>query len=99
MPPTIQKEFACKYGFTSSAPPALQLLVPSTMESTLAGGVGLDMMAFSVPAAFGSILMDGDEYVRCRHCGYGGCDLRIQCENGCTCHAVGFVRESAGRVS
>jgi hypothetical protein len=58
----------------------------------LAGGVGLDMSALSIPAVFGSILMDGDEYVRCRHCGYGGCDLRIQCDNGCTCHAVGFVR-------
>lgn len=41
--------------------------------------------------------MDGDEYVRCRHCGYGGCDLRIQCENGCTCHTVRLLRESAVR--
>ena len=53
------------------------------------------MAICNIPAAFGSILMDGDEYVRCRHCGYGGCDLRMQCENGCTCHAVRFLRRLA----
>jgi hypothetical protein len=56
---------------------------------------GLDMALCNIPAAFGSILMDGDEYVRCRHCGYGGCDLRMQCENGCTCHTVRFLRTLA----
>lgn len=35
--------------------------------------------------AFGSI--NGDEYVRCSRCGYGGCDVRVVgC--GCTLHAV-----------
>ena len=38
-------------------------------------------------AALGSIAMDGDEYVRCNSCGYGGCDVRVSgC--GCTLHAV-----------
>jgi hypothetical protein len=43
----------------------------------------------SNPAVFGSIAMNGDEYVRCNRCGYGGCDVRVSgC--GCTLHAVGF---------
>lgn len=34
--------------------------------------------------------MNGDEYVRCSRCGYGGCDVRVSgC--GCTLHAVSFV--------
>ena len=38
-------------------------------------------------AVFGSIAMNGDEYVRCNRCGYGGCDVRVSgC--GCTLHAV-----------
>lgn len=38
-------------------------------------------------AVFGSIAMNGDEYVRCNRCGYGGCDVRVSgC--GCTMHAV-----------
>jgi hypothetical protein len=43
----------------------------------------------SNPAVFGSIAMNGDEYVRCNRCGFGGCDVRVSgC--GCTLHAVGF---------
>jgi hypothetical protein len=38
-------------------------------------------------AVFGSIAMNGDEYVRCNRCGFGGCDVRVAgC--GCTLHAV-----------
>ena len=41
-------------------------------------------------AVFGSIAMNGDEYVRCNKCGFGGCDVRVAgC--GCTLHAVSFV--------
>jgi hypothetical protein len=37
---------------------------------------------------FGNIAMNGDEYVRCVRCLYGGCDLRVSgC--GCTLHSVG----------
>ena len=40
--------------------------------------------------------MNGDEYVRCVRCSYGGCDLRVAgC--GCTLHSVGncvFLYES-----
>ena len=40
-------------------------------------------------AVFGSIAMNGDEYVHCNRCGYGGCDVRVAgC--GCTMHAVRF---------
>lgn len=36
---------------------------------------------------FASITMDGNEYVRCSKCSYGGCDVRISgC--GCTLHTV-----------
>ena len=50
-------------------------------------GAGFDMGLG--PAAFASISMDGDEYVRCTRCGYGGCDVRVSgC--GCTLHAVSF---------
>jgi hypothetical protein len=31
--------------------------------------------------------MDGDEYVRCRQCSFGGCDIRVS-PCGCTVHAV-----------
>ena len=42
-------------------------------------------------AVFGSIAMNGDEYVRCNRCGYGGCDVRVSgC--GCTMHAVSSTR-------
>lgn len=38
-------------------------------------------------AAESLLLSDGDEYVRCVKCGYGGCDVRVSgC--GCTLHAV-----------
>lgn len=37
-------------------------------------------------AVFGNIAMNGDEYVRCNRCGFGGCDVRVAgC--GCTLHA------------
>ena len=52
----------------------------------------------SAASVFGSIAMNGDEYVRCNRCGFGGCDVRVSgC--GCTLHAVsinckigGFLR-------
>ena len=45
----------------------------------------------NVTSVFGSIAMNGDEYVRCNRCGYGGCDVRVSgC--GCTMHAVSFFR-------
>jgi hypothetical protein len=52
---------------------------------------GLDLGVGNIPsnaaAVFGSIAMNGDEYVRCLACGYGGCDVRVSgC--GCTMHAV-----------
>jgi len=35
--------------------------------------------------AFGGVVMNGDEYVRCARCSFGGCDVRVQgC--GCTLH-------------
>lgn len=46
------------------------------------------VMAPNPAAVFGNIAMNGDEYVRCNRCGFGGCDVRVQgC--GCTLHAVG----------
>lgn len=43
----------------------------------------------NVAAVFGNIAMNGDEYVRCNRCGFGGCDVRVSgC--GCTMHAVSF---------
>lgn len=46
------------------------------------------VMAPNPAAVFGNIAMNGDEYVRCNRCGYGGCDVRVQgC--GCTLHSVG----------
>lgn len=57
------------------------------MASTMGG---FDMSFCNIPAAFGSIAMDGDEYVRCNRCGYGGCDLRVSgC--GCTLHSVSLT--------
>jgi hypothetical protein len=60
--------------------------------------MGFGGISSSATAVFGSIAMDGDEYVRCSRCGYGGCDVRVSvC--GCTLHAVSFyvvcVREVA----
>lgn len=53
---------------------------------------GFDMSLGGLPpAAFASITMDGDEYVRCSKCGYGGCDVRISvC--GCTLHSVSYCQ-------
>ena len=48
----------------------------------------IGIMARNPAAVFGNIAINGDEYVRCNRCGYGGCDVRVQgC--GCTLHAVG----------
>jgi hypothetical protein len=49
-----------------------------------------------------SLAMDGDEYVRCNRCGYGGCDIRVA-SCGCTLHVVrrcGTINyvESAGSL-
>jgi hypothetical protein len=52
-------------------------------------------MAMMMDCALGSIItpadifgnINGDEYVRCSRCGYGGCDVRVAgC--GCTLHTV-----------
>lgn len=44
----------------------------------------------SAAALFGGIAVDGDEYVRCARCSFGGCDVRVQgC--GCCLHAVRIV--------
>lgn len=56
--------------------------------------LGLDLGVGNIPpnaaAVFGSIAMNGDEYVRCLACGYGGCDVRVSgC--GCTLHAVSLI--------
>ena len=58
------------------------------MGLDLGGGVGpLGSVPSSAASVFGTIAMDGDEYVRCVHCGFGGCDVRVAgC--GCTLHAV-----------
>jgi len=57
------------------------------------------MSSWGIPpaaaAAFGTIAMDGDEYVRCNRCGYGGCDVRVSgC--GCTLHARCLQLNPAG---
>mmetsp|Transcript_30774 Transcript_30774/g.35095 ORF Transcript_30774/g.35095 Transcript_30774/m.35095 type:complete len:735 (-) Transcript_30774:232-2436(-) len=40
----------------------------------------------STAAIFGCMLVNGDEYVRCTRCSFGGCDVRVEgC--GCTLHA------------
>ena len=39
----------------------------------------------------GCLLANGDEYVRCSRCLFGGCDVRVEgC--GCTMHVVSFER-------
>jgi hypothetical protein len=54
------------------------------MASSLGSFVDINN-AFAVTG--GSLSMNGDEYVRCNGCGYGGCDVRVSgC--GCTLHAV-----------
>ena len=57
-------------------------------NNNMAAMAGFEMGFGGLPsAAFASITMDGDEYVRCSKCGYGGCDVRISgC--GCTLHSV-----------
>jgi hypothetical protein len=58
---------------------------------------GFDMGLAGLPAnAFASITMDGDEYVRCSKCGYGGCDVRIS-SCGCVAHSVSFSTETRTR--
>eukprot|EP00521_Asterionellopsis_glacialis_P012416 CAMPEP_0195292554 /NCGR_PEP_ID=MMETSP0707-20130614/10038_1 /TAXON_ID=33640 /ORGANISM="Asterionellopsis glacialis, Strain CCMP134" /LENGTH=726 /DNA_ID=CAMNT_0040353043 /DNA_START=18 /DNA_END=2198 /DNA_ORIENTATION=+ len=63
---------------------------------------GLDFGIGGIPsgaaAAFGSIAMNGDEYVRCNRCGYGGCDVRVfGC--GCTLHARCTPLNSEGSIT
>lgn len=49
-------------------------------------------------AVFGSIAMNGDEYVRCSRCSYGGCDVRVSgC--GCTMHAVSSTKTMYSRLT
>ena len=58
----------------------------ATFELSDLGSIPTNVTAHHV---FGSIAMNGDEYVRCKRCGYGGCDVRVSgC--GCTMHAVSF---------
>ena len=73
-------------------------ITPATNSWRLVGKWHLFAMASSLgtfdlglgnipQAAFSSLAMDGDEYVRCAKCGFGGCDVRVSgC--GCTVHAV-----------
>ena len=57
------------------------------MSSLDALDVDIGGLASNPASVFGSIAMNGDEYVRCNRCGYGGCDIRVSgC--GCTMHAV-----------
>ena len=52
--------------------------------------LGVPTIPSNAAAVFGNIAMNGDEYVRCITCGYGGCDVRVSgC--GCTFHAVRFL--------
>jgi hypothetical protein len=64
------------------------LLSSSNSMATMGGfDMGFGNIPSNAVAAFGSIAMDGDEYVRCTRCSYGGCDVRVSlC--GCTLHAV-----------
>lgn len=60
---------------------------PISNRMAALAGFDLGMVGSLPPAAFASITMDGNEYVRCSKCGYGGCDVRISgC--GCTLHTV-----------
>jgi hypothetical protein len=77
-------------------------LEPSKKRVTLTKGKPVDLLEMSaldaldceiggIPSnatdVFGNIAMNGDEYVRCVRCSYGGCDLRVAgC--GCTLHSV-----------
>jgi hypothetical protein len=57
------------------------------MMSSLGLDLGVGNIPSNAAAVFGNIAMNGDEYVRCLTCGYGGCDIRVSgC--GCTLHAV-----------
>eukprot|EP00525_Craspedostauros_australis_P011679 CAMPEP_0198118116 /NCGR_PEP_ID=MMETSP1442-20131203/20426_1 /TAXON_ID= /ORGANISM="Craspedostauros australis, Strain CCMP3328" /LENGTH=80 /DNA_ID=CAMNT_0043776315 /DNA_START=181 /DNA_END=423 /DNA_ORIENTATION=+ len=50
----------------------------------------ISSLASNPVGMFGNIAMNGDEYVRCARCGYGGCDVRVAgC--GCVLHAVSPV--------
>jgi hypothetical protein len=60
--------------------------VNGTMASNLGGYVDMGFIPGDESFA-GSIAMDGDEYVRCNRCGYGGCDIRVS-TCGCTIHTV-----------
>jgi len=57
------------------------------MASISGFDIGFDGIPSDAVAAFGSITMSGDEYVRCSRCSYGGCDIRVS-SCGCTVHAV-----------
>lgn len=47
--------------------------------------------------AFGSVVMNGDEYVRCTRCGFGGCDVRVKgC--GCTLHGRCIPLSPSGTI-
>lgn len=65
-------------------------------------GLGIDIGIAGVPSnaasVFGSIAMNGDEYVRCLGCGYGGCDVRVSgC--GCTLHARCLALKPSGSLT
>ena len=57
------------------------------MASSVGGFDDMSFLPTEAYAVVGSSTMDGDEYVRCSKCDYGGCDLRIS-PCGCTLHAV-----------
>lgn len=63
------------------------------MDFIVPGGSNNNVIAPTAAAVFGTIVMNGDEYVRCQGCGYSGCDVRVSgC--GCTLHAVSIVLDS-----
>jgi hypothetical protein len=73
---------------------------PIIFEGSLSAELSVVYMASSMqpfesvmaPASLmGCLLANGDEYVRCSRCLFGGCDVRVEgC--GCTMHVVSFAR-------
>eukprot|EP00934_Nitzschia_sp_Nitz4_P001292 Nitzschia sp. Nitz4//scaffold42_size132992//106422//108774//NITZ4_003417-RA/size132992-augustus-gene-0.119-mRNA-1//-1//CDS//3329551772//1292//frame0 len=57
--------------------------------------VDIGVISSNPASLFGGLAMNGDEYVRCNRCGFGGCDLRVSgC--GCTFHTRCMVLPSEG---
>lgn len=78
----------------STAPPKERKPNLFALLDDMSGGIEFGFYP-AAEAFVGSIAMDGDEYVRCGQCGFGGCDLRVS-PCGCTSHAVRDGRERFG---